>query len=77
MKRGPEVSGMFGGHTPSKGAMDIVRQAIDLGIDPSRHIRETIDSTGAAGRNKIIVRPDNSLGALKHTVIDKRAMRGR
>ncbi len=68
---------MFGGHTPSKGAIDIVRKAIDLGIDPSRHIEETIVSTGAAGRNKIIVRPDNSLGALKNTVIDRQAMRGR
>ncbi len=77
MRRGPEVSGMFGGHTPSKGAMDLVRQAIDLGINPTHHIKETVASTEAAGKNKIIVRPDNSLGALKNTVIDKRAMRER
>lgn len=72
MGRGPEALGMFGGHAPSRGALRVVQSAIDIGIDPSRHVRAAVESTEAHGRRKVIVRPDNSLGELKNAVTDRR-----
>ncbi|OGH14156.1 MAG: hypothetical protein A2860_02240 [Candidatus Levybacteria bacterium RIFCSPHIGHO2_01_FULL_37_33] len=67
-----EAIEMFGGHVPSRGALDLVQRALDFGIDPSRHVRAAVESTEAHGRRKVIVKPDNPLGALKNAVTDRR-----
>jgi len=76
MRRGPEaLGGIFGGHVPSRGALEVVQKAIDLGIDPTRHVKATIDRTEAKGRSKVIVKPNNPLGDLRTVVMDRQMMR--
>lgn len=72
MGRGPEISGMFGGYVPSRGALDVVQKAINLGIDPTRHVMAAVRNTEAHKRRKVIVRPDNPLGELKNAVTDRK-----
>ncbi len=74
MGRGPEALGMFGGHVPSRGALRVVQNAIDIGIDPSRYVSATVQHAEARGKQKIIVKPGSPLGALKNAVISRQAM---
>ena len=74
MGRGPEALGMFDGHVPSRGALRVVQSAMDIGINPTSYIKETVETAEAAGRRKIIVKPDNPLGRLRSAVVSKQAI---
>lgn len=69
-----EAAGMFEGHVPSRGALDVVQQAIGMGIDPFPYVNATVQRAEANGKHKVIVRPDNPLGTLKGFVMSRQAM---
>ncbi len=68
-----EAIEMFGGHVPSRSALNVVQEAIRSGMNPTPYVNETIETAEAKGRNKIIVRPDNPLGKLKSHVMKRQA----
>lgn len=74
MGRGPEVLGMFGGYDASKGAQRVVEDAMILGIDPAPYVTKAVQHhSETKGNKRIIVRPGSSLGALKATVMSRKA----
>lgn len=68
-----EAAGMFGGHVPSRGALDVVQRARSMGIDPSPYVQATVERTEANGRHKVIIKPDNPLGTLRNAVMSRQA----
>ena len=76
MGRGPEVSGIFGGHTVSRGALRVVQEAEALGIDPVPYVTRALEyHAQTRGERRVIVEPGSPLGTLKATVMAKKAER--
>lgn len=69
-----EAAEMFGGHVPSRGALNVVQEAMRFGMNPTPYVNATVETAEANGRRKIIVKPDNPLGKLKNAVMSRQAM---
>lgn len=74
MGRGPETSGMFGGMRVSRGAQRVVGEAMNLGIDPGPYVTRALEHHAQTREGRrIIVEPGSPLGALKATVMSRKA----
>lgn len=60
-----EVKGMFGGLKSSRQAFDLVRTALDKGVNPQSYINDAVRRTQESGRTKVYVRPDGPLATLR------------
>jgi len=68
-----EAAEMFGGHPPSRGALNVVQEAMRFGMNPTPYVEATVKTAEKNGRRKIIVKPGNPLGILRDAVISKQA----